>query len=213
MRIGLIGLGRIGAFHAQTLSDLPAVDSLVVTDAVPAAIAAVAEKVGAEPADSPEELLKSGVDGIVIAAATGAHGALIRAGVAGRRAGVLREAAVGRPRRGRRDRPVRQRLRCPGADRLPAAVRPRLRRGPAGGRVRRTRLRAHRPVHHPGPGARRRASTSRRPAALFRDCSVHDFDTVRWLTGREPVEVYSDRHPPTAPTSSPSSAISPARPP
>ena len=36
MRIGLIGLGRIGAFHAQTLSALPAVDSLVVTDAVPA---------------------------------------------------------------------------------------------------------------------------------------------------------------------------------
>src|SRR6478735_7122487 len=81
MRIGLIGLGRIGAFHAQTLSALPAVDSLVVTDAVPAAIAAVAGKVGAEPAESPEALLKAGVDGIVIAAATHAHTALIRAGV------------------------------------------------------------------------------------------------------------------------------------
>ena len=42
MRIRLIGLGRIGAFHAQ-----------------PAAIAAVAEKVGAEPADSPVALLKA----------------------------------------------------------------------------------------------------------------------------------------------------------
>ena len=30
MRIGLLGLGRIGAFHAATLSKLPAVDSLVV---------------------------------------------------------------------------------------------------------------------------------------------------------------------------------------
>ena len=30
MRLGLIGLGRIGAFHAQTLTDLPVVDSLVV---------------------------------------------------------------------------------------------------------------------------------------------------------------------------------------
>ena len=30
MRIGLFGLGRIGAFHAATLSKLPAVDSLVV---------------------------------------------------------------------------------------------------------------------------------------------------------------------------------------
>ena len=44
MRLGLIGLGRIGAFHADTLSQLPAVDSLVVTDAVPAVTEAVAER-------------------------------------------------------------------------------------------------------------------------------------------------------------------------
>jgi len=30
MRLGLLGLGRIGAFHAETLTNLPAVDSLVV---------------------------------------------------------------------------------------------------------------------------------------------------------------------------------------
>ena len=33
MRIGLVGLGRIGAFHAETLVALPAVETLVVTDA------------------------------------------------------------------------------------------------------------------------------------------------------------------------------------
>ncbi len=26
---------------------------------------------------------------------------------------------------------------------------------------------------------------------LFRDCSVHDFDVIRWITGREVVEVYA----------------------
>jgi myo-inositol 2-dehydrogenase/D-chiro-inositol 1-dehydrogenase len=26
---------------------------------------------------------------------------------------------------------------------------------------------------------------------IFRDCSVHDFDAVRWVTGREVVEVYA----------------------
>ena len=26
---------------------------------------------------------------------------------------------------------------------------------------------------------------------IFRDCSVHDFDTIRWVTGREVVEVYA----------------------
>jgi len=35
MRIGLIGLGRIGAFHADTLSKQAEVDQLLVTDAVP----------------------------------------------------------------------------------------------------------------------------------------------------------------------------------
>ena len=29
MRLGLIGLGRIGAFHANTLVGIPALDSLV----------------------------------------------------------------------------------------------------------------------------------------------------------------------------------------
>ena len=48
MRLGLIGLGRIGSFHADTLSRLPAVDTLVVTDAVPAVTKSVAERVGAE---------------------------------------------------------------------------------------------------------------------------------------------------------------------
>ena len=26
---------------------------------------------------------------------------------------------------------------------------------------------------------------------MFRDCSVHDFDTIRWVTGQEVVEVYA----------------------
>jgi myo-inositol 2-dehydrogenase / D-chiro-inositol 1-dehydrogenase len=33
MRIGLIGVGRIGVFHASTLRGLPGVDTLIITDA------------------------------------------------------------------------------------------------------------------------------------------------------------------------------------
>ena len=44
MRIGIIGLGRIGAFHAGNLAALDAVDELVVTDAVPGVAEAVAAK-------------------------------------------------------------------------------------------------------------------------------------------------------------------------
>jgi len=190
MRIGLIGLGRIGAFHARTLSALPVVESLVVTDAVPATIAAVTEQVGAEPADSPEALLRSGVDGIVIAAATPAHTALIRAVVlagvpvfcekplsadpaeAVRIARFVNESGVpvqiGYPRR---------------FDPAFAAARRAVAAGELGWvhTVRSTTL-------DPAPAPREYIEVS---GGIFRDCSVHDFDTVRWLTGREPVEVYA----------------------
>src|SRR4051812_20669592 len=85
MRIGLIGLGRIGAFHAETLSALPSVTSLVVTDVIPAAINSVVERFGVEAVETPEKLLASGVDGVVVAAATDAHPELI---VAAAEAGV-----------------------------------------------------------------------------------------------------------------------------
>jgi len=81
MRIGLMGLGRIGAFHAETLAGLDAVDSLVVTDPVAEAVAKATERFGATAADSPEALLAAGVDGVVIAAATDAHPHLILAAV------------------------------------------------------------------------------------------------------------------------------------
>ncbi len=190
MRLGLIGLGRIGAFHADTLSHLDGVDSLVVTDAVPAVTAAVAERVGAERADSPEALISSGVDGIVIAAATDAHTALIRAGVDADipvfcekpLSGVVAEAVaiaahvsssgvpvqVGYPRR---------------FDPAYLAARDAVAAGDLGWvhTVRSTTL-------DPAPPPRGYIAVS---GGIFRDCSVHDFDTVRWVTGREVVEVYA----------------------
>ncbi|MFG2319972.1 Gfo/Idh/MocA family oxidoreductase, partial [Streptomyces tendae] len=65
MRIGILGLGRIGAFHAETLAGLDAVDSLVVADPFADAAKAAAERFGAEVADSPEAVLAAGVDGVV----------------------------------------------------------------------------------------------------------------------------------------------------
>ena len=190
MRLGLIGLGRIGAFHADTLTHLEGVDSLVVTDAVPAVTALVAERFGAEVADSPDALIRSGVDGIVIAAATDAHTDLIRAGVdAGipvfcekPLSGVVEEAVaiadhvnasevpvqIGYPRR---------------FDPAYLAARNAVVDGELGWvhTVRSTTL-------DPAPPPRGYVAVS---GGIFRDCSVHDFDTVRWVTGREVVEVYA----------------------
>jgi myo-inositol 2-dehydrogenase/D-chiro-inositol 1-dehydrogenase len=188
MRLGLIGLGRIGAFHARTLADLDAVDSLVVTDAVPAVTAAVAAAVGAEPADSPAKLLASGVDGVLIAAATDAHPALLRAAVdaglpvfcekplardlaeATAVAAAVRGAPVqiGYPRR---------------FDAGFRAVRAAVVDGELGRvhTVRSTTL-------DPAPPPRAYLAGS---GGLFRDCTVHDLDTVRWVTGQEVVTVYA----------------------
>ena len=81
MRIGLAGVGRIGAFHAETLKGLDFVEELVLTDANTEAAREVADRLGTEFAPNAEALLASGVDGFVIAAATPAHAPLLRQGV------------------------------------------------------------------------------------------------------------------------------------
>ncbi|MYW15943.1 Gfo/Idh/MocA family oxidoreductase [Streptomyces sp. SID2955] len=190
MRIGILGLGRIGAFHAETLHGLDAVESLVVTDPFTDAAKAAAERFGAEVADSPEALLAAGVDGIVIAAATDAHPALVRAGVA---AGVpvfcekpvARTMAEGVEVLGAvRDSGVPVQI---GYNRRFdagfAAARAAVGSGELGAlhTVRCTTL-----DPAPPPAAYVAAS-----GGIFRDCSVHDFDIIRWVTGREVTEVYA----------------------
>src|SRR5690242_19796141 len=81
MRIGLAGVGRIGAFHAETLTGLDFVDDLVVTDMVPEAARTLADDLGVGFAESAELLLASGVDAFVIATATPGHAPLLRQGL------------------------------------------------------------------------------------------------------------------------------------
>lgn len=189
MRIGIIGLGRIGAFHAQTLAALPTVDTMVVTDAVPALAAEVAARVGARHVHTPEELLAA-VDGVVIAAATPAHPTLLLAAVdagvaafcekpvaatiaeamdlARRIAGRDERVQIGFPRR---------------FDAGYAAARAAVASGELGilHTVRATTL-------DPAPPPAGYVAAS---GGIFRDCSVHDIDAIRWVTGREVVEVYA----------------------
>ncbi|MET7700122.1 Gfo/Idh/MocA family oxidoreductase [Streptomyces sp. NPDC005485] len=190
MRIGILGLGRIGAFHASTLAGLDAVDSLVVTDPVAAAAASAAERFGAKAVDSPEALFASGVDGIVIAAATDAHPSLILAAV---RAGVpvFCEKPVARTveesldvLRAVADSGVEVQI---GYNRRFDAGCVAARKAVVSGElgplhtVRSTTL-------DPAPPPAAYIAVS---GGIFRDCSVHDFDIVRWVTGREVTEVYA----------------------
>jgi myo-inositol 2-dehydrogenase/D-chiro-inositol 1-dehydrogenase len=188
MRLGLIGLGRIGAFHADTLSSLDAVDELVVTDAIPAAIERIVDKYGATPVASPAELLAAGVDGVVIAAATDAHPQLILAAVesglpvfcekpvakgAAEAAEVLRHCAGARVQIGY------YRRFDPGF----VAAREAVARGELGWlhTIRSTTM-------DPAPPPPGYIAGS---GGIFRDCSVHDFDIIRFVTRRDVVEVYA----------------------
>jgi myo-inositol 2-dehydrogenase/D-chiro-inositol 1-dehydrogenase len=186
MRLGLIGLGRIGAFHAETLTGL-GVD-LVVNDAVPAVTERMAEKFGAAPADTPAAVLAAGIEGLVIATATDAHPQLILAGVeaglpvfcekpvargAAEAAEVLRHCAGARVQIGFNRR----------FDAAIQAARDAVRSGELGWlhTVRSTTM-------DPAPPPARYLAGS---GGIFRDCSVHDFDTIRYVTGREVSEVYA----------------------
>ena len=79
MRIGIVGVGRIGSLHAQTLHSLAEVDELTVADADAARARHVASELGVSWAGGTEELLHDGIDGIVIATPTDTHAALIAA--------------------------------------------------------------------------------------------------------------------------------------
>lgn len=190
MRIGLAGVGRIGAFHAATLQALPLVESLVVADVAPARAREVAAALGVASVDSPEALFNAGIDGLVIAAATDAHAPLILAGVD---AGlptfcekpvahdVDGTVAVLEKVRGI-DTPVHigfQRRYDAGY----VAARAAVESGELGW------------IHtmrsgtlDPAPPSPEYIASS---GGFFRDCSVHDFDSIRWVSGHEVREVYA----------------------
>ncbi|MCX5339806.1 Gfo/Idh/MocA family protein [Streptomyces atratus] len=190
MRIGLIGTGRIGSFHAGVLARHPEVDALVVTDTDRARASEVADRVGATAADSAAEMFGAGVDAVVIASATSAHAELIgRAARAGLPAFCEKPIAL--------DLPGTLSALCE-VDRAGSVLQLGfMRRFDAGYGAARAAVRA---------GVLGRLHTVRAmtmdpappPAAylplsggLYRDCLVHDFDMLRWVTGREVTEVYA----------------------
>jgi myo-inositol 2-dehydrogenase/D-chiro-inositol 1-dehydrogenase len=190
MRIGLIGVGRIGALHAQTLTELPAVDELIVTDAVPHVAQRVGARLNARVVPEPADLLTAGVDGVVIASSTATHpdliGVCVRAGIPTfcekPVAAQAKEAVALRDELAGNDTPIQI-----GFPRRFDAAYMAARADAAGGvlgyvhTVRSTTL-----DPAPPPEAYIRGS-----GGIFNDCAIHDFDAVRYVTGQEVVEVYA----------------------
>lgn len=190
MRIGLVGLGRIGVAHAATLRGLDAVETLVVADVDRARADALATEPDVE-ALAPEEILEQGrVDGLVVATGSAAHADWVRRAIA---AGVPTFC----------EKPLATTLAetITLADEVLASGVPVhvgfQRRFDAGFRAARDAVASGELgfVHTV------RTMTSDRvppPAefiatsgGIFRDCVIHDADSIRFVTGREVVSVYA----------------------
>lgn len=191
MRVGVIGAGRIGALHVATLAQLPGVD-VVVTDVDDARAGQVAERAGASTfaVSDVRAMLDERIDAAVVATPTPTHAelvvAFVRAGLpvfcekpvatdVASTVAVLKEVeAAGTP------------LQVGFQRRFDAGYQV-LREAVGAGRLGRLQG-LHGVTADPAPPSASYIATS---GGLFRDCSVHDFDAIRWVTGREIVEVYA----------------------
>lgn len=191
LHLGVVGIGRIGLFHARTLLGLDGVERLTIADADPARAREVAAELGVAAAETPQALVDAGVDALVIATSTPGHAPLLslaaRSGLPAfcekpvsldlatldglieevERAGTL--VQIGFQRR---------------FDAGYRAARDAVATGALG-----TLLVLRAATHDPTPPPEAYIASS---GGIFRDLHIHDFDAIRFVTGEEVVEVYAD---------------------
>jgi myo-inositol 2-dehydrogenase/D-chiro-inositol 1-dehydrogenase len=190
LALGVVGLGRIGTHHVQTLLGLDDV-SVSVTDADQERVQQVAAELGVRAVATPEALIDSGVDALVIATSTPSHAPLLELAAASAVAAFCEKPVA-------LDLATLDRVRG-AVDRAGIAVQIGFqRRFDAGyeaahdavaaggvGRILVMRAATHDPV--PPPAEYIAAS-----GGIFCDLHIHDFDAVRFVSGEEITEVYAD---------------------
>ncbi|WP_225825303.1 Gfo/Idh/MocA family oxidoreductase [Streptomyces naphthomycinicus] len=190
MRIGVIGTGRIGTLHARTLSRHREVGSLILTDADPARAQALAHRLGETVAPGVDEIFRWGVDAVVITTATAAHAELIgRAARSGLPVFCEKPIALDLPGTLHALAEVET-----AGTVLQMGFQRRFDAGYAGAReaVRTGRLgRLHTVRAMTCDQAPPPAQWLPLSGGLFRDTLIHDFDVLRWVTGREVTDVYA----------------------
>ncbi|WJY20334.1 inositol 2-dehydrogenase [Fontisubflavum oceani] len=188
LRLGILGCGRIGQVHAQSIGQVPNAELVAVADAMPAAADALASTSGAE-ARAAEDILSAGdIDAVVIGTPTDTHFDLIQAAAANRKA-IFCEKPI--------DMDVARIRACIDAveaagvafmsgfnrrfDPNFAELQRRLREGEIG-EVEIVTILSRDPSPPP-------ISYIESSGGLFRDMMIHDFDMARFLLGEEPVRV------------------------
>jgi len=190
VHVGLIGVGRIGALHARHLAQLSQVDRLTITDMDQKRAAEVARRLSAGVVETPEALLESGVDALVIAAATPAHAPLLHMAADARVPAFC-------------EKPIALDLATTDAV-IDHAERAKIlvqigfqRRFDAGYRAAREAVRSgglgdvqlvRVATHDPAPPPEEYVAVS---GGIWRDLAIHDFDIAPWVIDRPVVEVYA----------------------
>lgn len=193
LKIAQLGAGRIGHMHARLLVAHPRVGSMVVSDAFPAAAEKLAAEIGGTTATNDEVFAEGnplGIDAVVISAATSTHADLLTRCA---RAGLpvfcekpialdlteARAAQKALDESGVAHQIGFHRRFDTGYNRAKAL----LDSGELGELRRFHALTCDQlpPPDEYLPGS----------GGIYRDCSVHDFDILRWITGVEVEEVYA----------------------
>jgi myo-inositol 2-dehydrogenase / D-chiro-inositol 1-dehydrogenase len=193
VRVGVLGVGRIGKIHAGNLANrIPGAELAALADMFPGELAAVAAraKVARTFADYRELLALPDVDAIAICTPTGTHYEIIRdAAAAGKHIFCEKPLELSVERIEEINRLVAESgvLLMVGFNRRfdPNFVRVResVRAGKIGA-PHLLRITSRDPAPPP-------ESYIRSSGGLFLDMTIHDFDMARYLTGSEVVEVYA----------------------
>jgi myo-inositol 2-dehydrogenase/D-chiro-inositol 1-dehydrogenase len=189
VKIAILGVGRLGAFHAKVLRRLPGVDELRINDADSARSAGLAKELGAKHAASIDDAF-AGADAAVIVTPTGTHAELISRAL-DRGLAVFCEKPIALDLESTK-RVVDQVERTKGRVQIGFQ-----RRFDAGYQEARRRLREgslgavysfHMTSRDALPPPDAYIETS---GGQFVDQLIHDFDITRWLFGDEVDEIYA----------------------
>jgi myo-inositol 2-dehydrogenase/D-chiro-inositol 1-dehydrogenase len=192
LRIGVIGVGRIGTMHARLLAgQVAGARVTALNDALPEAAQALGEELGVAVADSADELLTAAdVDAVAICSSTETHAALIGAAADAGKA-IFCEKPVSHDLV-----EVDRALAAVARAGVPFQIGFNRRFDPAHQSVREAvvagtvgephlvRISSRDP--YPPPPEYVRVS-----GGIFLDMTIHDFDMARYVTGSEVVEVYA----------------------
>ena len=188
LHVALFGAGRIGAIHARNAAAHPALSLKYVVDPQGHAAARLAREVSAEVVAIDDALADPEVAGVIIASPTGSHlDQCLRAAASGNAIFCEKPIDLDLARaRAAASALTGARLLLDFNRRFDPHFQALKRRLDAGavGALETLNITSHDPAPPP-------VSYIAHSGGLFRDMTIHDFDTARWLLGEAPVEVFA----------------------